>query len=105
MPTACCGSGWTGFAGCLRSPPGLRVTHTPEGNLEFDRVFAPIPAIPQGEVELPAQEASPRNAATMVMSAMVGLASGFVMAAATRQPLLLLVSVIGPLAPFGIFGV
>jgi DNA segregation ATPase FtsK/SpoIIIE, S-DNA-T family len=87
------------------NPPRLRVTHTPEGNLEFDRVFAPIPAIPQGEVELPAQENPPRNAATMVMSAMVGLASGFVMAAATHQALLLLVSVIGPLAPFGIYGV
>lgn len=87
------------------NPPGLRVTHTPEGNLEFDRVFAPIPAIPQGEVELPAQENLPRNAATMVMSALVGLASGFVMAAATHQALLLLVSIIGPLAPFGIYGV
>jgi S-DNA-T family DNA segregation ATPase FtsK/SpoIIIE len=86
-------------------PPRLGITQTPEGHLEFDRVFAPIPAIPQGEVDLPAQEPAARNAATMVLSVIVGLASGAVMAAATHQKALLLVSIIGPLAPFAIYAV
>jgi S-DNA-T family DNA segregation ATPase FtsK/SpoIIIE len=46
-------------------PPGLRVTRTPEGHLEFDRVFAAAPAVPQGEVDLPAQEPQPGTMLTI----------------------------------------
>ena len=87
------------------SPTPLRVAQTADGHLEFDRVFAPVPAIPQAEIDLPAQQAPGRGAATMVLSVIGGLASGIILAAAMRQWDLLLVSALGPLAPFGVYAV
>ena len=56
------------------------------------------PGDPAGRGGSAGQEPGARNAATMVLSVIVGLASGAVMAAATHQKALLLVSIIGPLA-------
>ena len=77
----------------------LRVAQAADGRLEFDRVFAPTPAIPQGEVDLPPQETTTRNVATLVLTAVIGVASGIVLAVATHQKALLFVSFLGVLAP------
>ena len=83
----------------------LRVTQTADARLEFDRVFAPAPAIPRGDVELPAQEPAARNVVSMVLGSVGALATGIVMALALHNALMLLVSLFGPLIPFGIYAV
>jgi DNA segregation ATPase FtsK/SpoIIIE, S-DNA-T family len=73
-------------------PRKLRVTQTADGRLEFDRVFAATPAIPQGELTLPPPEAQPKNPATMFVSGGIGVLTGIVLAVAMHQKLLILVS-------------
>jgi S-DNA-T family DNA segregation ATPase FtsK/SpoIIIE len=73
-------------------PRELRVTQTADARLEFDRAFAAAPAIPQGEVILPAPEAQPRNPAAMFVGGAIGVVTGIVLAVATHQKALVLVS-------------
>ena len=81
-------------------PRAIRVTQTADGRLEFDRVFAPAPAIPAAEVEMPQPEPDSRNASSMVMSAILGLAAGPALFAGTHNMTMLLASLAGPIAPF-----
>ena len=92
----------------LRWTPGatrsLRVEHTDDGRLEFDRVFTPAPALREGEVDMPSGVPAGRNIGTIVMSSMVGLASGVVLAVAAHQTMMLAVSALGVAAPLVTFG-
>jgi DNA segregation ATPase FtsK/SpoIIIE, S-DNA-T family len=84
-------------------PRKLRVTQTADGRLEFDRVFAATPAIPQGEVTLPPPEAQPRNPAAMFVGGGIGVVTGIVLAVAMHQKALVVVSflsVLGTLAMY-----
>ncbi len=85
--------------------PALRVTQTTDGQLEFDRVFTPIPAIPTAEVELPPPDPDSRNVASMVMSAVLGAAMGPILFLGTHNMLMLFASMAGPIAPFTTYAV
>jgi DNA segregation ATPase FtsK/SpoIIIE, S-DNA-T family len=93
----------------LRWAPGgggaLQVTQAAGGRLEFDRVFAPVPAIPAAEVELPPPGPDSRNATSMVTSAVIGLAMGPALFEGTHNALALLASLAGPIAPFMTYAV
>lgn len=86
-------------------PQVAQVTQTADGRLEFDRVFAPTPPIPAAEVEMPQPEPDPRNASSLVMSAIMGFATGPILFAGTHNILMLLASVAGPVAPFMAYAV
>jgi S-DNA-T family DNA segregation ATPase FtsK/SpoIIIE len=84
-------------------PRELPVTQTADGRLEFDRVFAATPAIPQDEVALPPPEPQRGNPAAMFVGGATGVVTGIVLAVATHQKALVLVSflsVLGTLAMY-----
>ncbi|MGH3912714.1 MAG: FtsK/SpoIIIE domain-containing protein, partial [Pseudonocardiaceae bacterium] len=76
-------------------------TRSPDGRLEFHRAFAPAPAIPRIEVELPTQETTSRNMAVLLLSALAPLALGIIMALVMRQPAMLLFALLGPVSVLG----
>jgi S-DNA-T family DNA segregation ATPase FtsK/SpoIIIE len=73
----------------------LRTVRSPDGHLDFDRAFAPAPAVSRAEIALPQKDTVPRNIVTMLVSGLAPAAMGGVMALLLRQPSLLL---------FGLFG-
>lgn len=79
---------------------GLLTTRTQDGHLEFDRAFAPVPAIPRTEVTLPAGEApESHNSAGMWLTGLLPVAGGIVTAMAMHQPAMLGMSLLGLAGP------
>ncbi|MFG1606759.1 FtsK/SpoIIIE domain-containing protein [Actinoplanes sp. NPDC049265] len=76
-----------------RRPVGRR---SRDGLIYFDRAFAPAPAIVAARITLPEDETTPRNLATVIVSAVVPVALGVVMAMVTRQPSMLMIALFGP---------
>lgn len=81
------------------APPPM--TRSADGRLEFHRAFAPAPAIPRVEVILPTQETTARNMAVLLLSVLLPLAVGAVMAAVTKQLVMLLFALLGPVSAMG----
>lgn len=77
------------------------MTRSADGRLEFHRAFAPAPAIPRIEVVLPTPEANSRNVAALLLSALLPLGIGGVLAAVTGQAAMLLFALLGPVSVLG----
>jgi S-DNA-T family DNA segregation ATPase FtsK/SpoIIIE len=86
---------------------GLRTTRSPDGRLEFDRVFAPTPALRERDVELPPRDARRQNATQLVLTSIGGLVMGPLMFASSglHNPLMLLCSLLGVVFPSASYGV
>jgi S-DNA-T family DNA segregation ATPase FtsK/SpoIIIE len=79
----------------------LRISQTPDGQLEFDRAFAEKPTVPHGAVNLPPSKDPPaKNLAMMALTGFVGMAAGVVMAVMGHQLTYLVFSLSGVLMPF-----
>ncbi|MDQ2706942.1 MAG: FtsK/SpoIIIE domain-containing protein [Actinomycetota bacterium] len=76
-------------------------TRSADGRLEFHRAFAPAPAIPRIEVALPTAEINSRNVAALLLSALLPLAIGGVLAVVAKQPAMLLFALLGPVSVLG----
>jgi S-DNA-T family DNA segregation ATPase FtsK/SpoIIIE len=74
-----------------------------DGRVYFDRAFAPAPAIIATRVQLPERDTTPRNVATLVVSAAVPIVLGALMAAVLRQPTMLLIALLGPITAVGAY--
>jgi S-DNA-T family DNA segregation ATPase FtsK/SpoIIIE len=81
----------------------LQVSRTADGRLEFHRVFAEEPVISPADVDLPAHESARRNIGAMVVSPVIGIATGLALFATTHSKVMLLVSFLGILSPFAIY--
>jgi DNA segregation ATPase FtsK/SpoIIIE, S-DNA-T family len=81
----------------------LRVAQTSDGHLEFDRVFAATPAVPEGEVALPPPEPQPRSAAATFVGGGIGVVTGIVLAVAMHQKALILVSVLSVVGTLALY--
>jgi DNA segregation ATPase FtsK/SpoIIIE, S-DNA-T family len=79
--------------------PALHTTRDSDGGLEFDRAFAAAPEIPRAEVTLPRQETATRNPMVRVLSGFAGVGTGIVVALATHEKSMLLISVLGLILP------
>ncbi|MCA1705955.1 MAG: FHA domain-containing protein, partial [Actinobacteria bacterium] len=77
------------------------MTRSADGRLEFHRAFAPAPAIPRIEVVLPTSEVNSRNVAALLLSALLPLAVGGVLAVVTGQAAMLLFALLGPVSVLG----
>ncbi|MGH3548342.1 MAG: FtsK/SpoIIIE domain-containing protein [Pseudonocardiaceae bacterium] len=77
------------------------MTRSADGRLEFHRAFAPAPAIPRIEVTLPTPEANSRNVATLLLSSLLPLVIGGVLAAVTREAGMLLFGLLSPVTALG----
>lgn len=84
---------------CVPAPQrGLHATRSPDGRLDFDRAFAPAPAIPRPRIELPTPESDRGNLKAVLASSAAPIALGVVMAAVLRQPAMLLLAAFAPLS-------
>ena len=72
------------------------VARSRDGRLDFDRAFAPAPALRRAEVALPASDETPSGVTALVVSGLVPLALGVVMALVLHQPAFLLFALLGP---------
>lgn len=81
----------------------LWTSRSPDGHLDFDRAFAPAPAIPRTEVTLPTEETVPRNVMGLLVSGLAPLAAGGVLAAVMRQPAMLLFGLFGLVTALGAY--
>ncbi|HST86416.1 MAG TPA: FtsK/SpoIIIE domain-containing protein [Kineosporiaceae bacterium] len=80
-------------------PQGLAVTRSRDGHLDFDRAFAPAPAIPTAQVDLPLPAEPPVGRGyQLLMSAAAPVVLGVVMATVLHQPYLLLMAAFAPVA-------
>jgi S-DNA-T family DNA segregation ATPase FtsK/SpoIIIE len=80
-------------------PRGLAVTRSRDGHLDFDRAFAPAPAVPTAEVDLPIPAEPPAGRGyQLLMSAAAPVVLGVVMATVLHQPYLLLMAAFAPVA-------
>jgi len=84
-------------------PTRLWTSRSADGHLDFDREFAPAPAIPRTEVTLPTKETAPRNIMGLLASGLAPLAAGGVLAAVMRQPAMLLFGLFGLVTAFGAY--
>jgi S-DNA-T family DNA segregation ATPase FtsK/SpoIIIE len=86
---------------------GLRTVRSPDGHLEFDRVFAPTPALTEREVDLPPRDARSQNITQMVLTSIGGLVMGPLMFASSglHNPFMLLCSLLGVVFPSATYGV
>lgn len=84
-------------------PTRLWTSPSPDGHLDFDRAFAPAPAIPRTEVTLPTRETTPRNVMGLLVSGLAPLAAGAVLAAVMRQPAMLLFGLFGLVTALGAY--
>ena len=82
-------------------PVGLRTERSTDGHLDFDRAFAPAPAVPRTEVTLPVDPEISRNIAALLISAVVPIGLGLVMALVLKQPQMLLFCLLGPVTMMG----
>jgi len=85
--------------------PALRVTQTADGRLEFDRVFAPAPAVREHEVDLPPRASRSQNLTQMILGSVGGLVIGPLMYAGYHNLLMLLGSMLGVVVPFATYGI
>jgi S-DNA-T family DNA segregation ATPase FtsK/SpoIIIE len=83
----------------------LRVTQTADGRLEFDRVFAPAPAVRAHEVDLPPRESRSQNLTQMILGSIGGLVIGPLMYAGYHNLLMMLGSMLGVVVPFATYGI
>ncbi|RBY80901.1 hypothetical protein DQ238_07625 [Geodermatophilus sp. TF02-6] len=75
----------------------LRTARSSDGRLEFNRAFAPAPAVLRTAVDLPVSVHSPaRTASTLVIGVLVPLALGVTLALALGHPAMLLFALLGP---------
>jgi S-DNA-T family DNA segregation ATPase FtsK/SpoIIIE len=79
----------------------MRVTRSPDGRLDFDRAFAPAPALPRTEVAAPEPVAAGTNLVTVLVAGLLPVVGGLAMAALFRQPSMLLFALFGPLTALG----
>ncbi|MGH3806754.1 MAG: FtsK/SpoIIIE domain-containing protein [Pseudonocardiaceae bacterium] len=77
------------------------VTRSADGWLEFHRAFAPAPAIPRVEVVLPDQETTSNNIAALLLSVVLPLTAGVVLAMVLKEPAMLLFALLGPVSAIG----
>jgi DNA segregation ATPase FtsK/SpoIIIE, S-DNA-T family len=75
---------------------GLHSTRSTDGRIDFDRAFAPAPAITRTTVELPTEETGGGGVKAMLASAAAPVGFGVVMAVATQQVLMLLMAAFAP---------
>jgi S-DNA-T family DNA segregation ATPase FtsK/SpoIIIE len=89
------------------SAGALRTVRAPDGHLEFDRVFAPTPALTEREMDLPPRDARSQNLTQMVLTSIGGLVMGPLMFASSglHNPVLLLCSLLGVVFPSASYGV
>ncbi|MFF3497949.1 FtsK/SpoIIIE domain-containing protein [Streptomyces sp. NPDC003247] len=73
----------------------LRATRAADGRLDFDRAFAPLPALPSTEVTLPAEPAPTRASPAAAVLPWVSVVGGFLLFLMTRRPEMLLLSLLG----------
>jgi len=74
-----------------------RTMRAVDGHLDFDRVFAPSPAIARTEVELPNDERTPTNVVQIIIAGAVPLVMGVVMAI-LWSPTALMFALFGPVS-------
>jgi DNA segregation ATPase FtsK/SpoIIIE, S-DNA-T family len=79
------------------APPFVR---SADARLDFDRAFAGAPAVTPAEIVVPQPAAPPRGLATTLVSGLVPVVLGVVMALVLRQPALLLFALLGPVTAF-----
>ncbi|WP_336212103.1 FtsK/SpoIIIE domain-containing protein [Nonomuraea sp. LPB2021202275-12-8] len=83
-------------------PPGrLRATRGKDGRIDFDRAFAPAPAVPAERIELPRSEATPRNFAVQLLSSLIPLPIAVLMAVFLKSPYFLLFGLLTPITFLG----
>lgn len=87
-----------------RAPAGPVGRRGRDGLVYFDRAFAPAPAIHPTRVTLPESETTPRNLGTVIVSAVVPVALGVVMAVVLRQPSMLMIALFGPVTALAAYG-
>ena len=76
----------------------LSTSRSPDGRLDFDRVFAPAPAVERTEVALPAREPSAgRGVAKVLLAGLVPAATAGILALVTGRAEMLLFALMGPL--------
>ena len=76
-------------------------TPSPDGRLDFDRAFAPAPAIPRTRITFPDAAAESSALVRVLLTAGAPLLGGALMAWLFRQPAMLLFAVLGPLMALG----
>src|SRR5262249_34966276 len=81
----------------------LWTSRSTDGHLDFDREFAPAPAIPRTEATRPTKDPAPRNIRGRLVSGLAPLAAGGVLAAVMRQPAMLLFGLFGLVTAFGAY--
>ncbi|WP_049558520.1 FtsK/SpoIIIE domain-containing protein [Nonomuraea sp. SBT364] len=83
-------------------PPGrLRATRGSDGHIDFDRAFAPSPAVPAERITLPRNEAAPRNFMVQLLSSLIPLPIAVLMAVFLKSPYFLLFGLLTPITFFG----
>ena len=81
-----------------RSRGVLRARRSADGRIEFDRAFAPAPAIPATEVALPARQAAQSGAGlATALATLLPVGGAVVLAVATKNPNMLWLSLFGVL--------
>src|SRR5215218_3262847 len=70
--------------------PGRQVTRSADGKLDFDRSFAPSPEVPHFEGTFPQPVTPSRGMGTLIVSALLPMVLGVVLALATGQMTMLL---------------
>ncbi len=76
-------------------------TPSPDGRLDFDRAFAPAPALPRTRITFPDAAAESSALVRVLLTAGAPLLAGVLMAWLFRQPAMLLFAVLGPLMALG----
>jgi S-DNA-T family DNA segregation ATPase FtsK/SpoIIIE len=74
----------------------LATTKSSDGHLDFDRAFAPAPAVGRTEVAMPMQDTEKSGIGKVLAAGLMPAAMGGVLAAATQNPQMLLFCLMGP---------
>ncbi|MFG1947537.1 FtsK/SpoIIIE domain-containing protein [Nonomuraea sp. NPDC048826] len=82
-------------------PARLKAVRSLDGRVDFDRAFAPSPAVPAERITLPRSEATPRTFAVQLLSSLIPLPIAVLMAVFLQSPYFLLFGLLTPVTFFG----
>jgi DNA segregation ATPase FtsK/SpoIIIE, S-DNA-T family len=75
----------------------LATTRSADGRLDFDRAFAPAPAVTRTEVVVPTKDTTERGIGRVLLAGLMPMAMAGVLFLATKRPEMLLFALMGPL--------